>query len=346
MFVPLRKRYPLTARLESHITAYSVHLIVAFITLPALIWHISSVHIHDDYGMPDDWIETFDKTHFTGGRGFLWALLFVVLSIDCVYALFALDHYHARRYERGVGDDDVEERGRRASKHTSTSACTSVSTSTATSAFFIPLPSHPPHTHLPPLLTLALHTAYNALLIAILLVHTVNFFHVIDTNWEACETYVSPYPEAFMDPMNTSMSVLERCQRICTDSYVSGGFDVALCVGLVGCHIWEVVSRAWEGWVFGLGREDGPMCEEEKGEEKGGCGEIQDQNVALSERGKDEEKDALSTAIRCRAWSEEGRRKTLRGGVRRGSVVTSYRDRSRSVEGARWSEVLLECLVP
>jgi hypothetical protein len=79
MLAPMHERYPLTSHLELYITCYSVHLIVAFITLPALIWHISSAHIHDDYGMPDDWIETFDHTHFTGGRGFLWGLLFTVV---------------------------------------------------------------------------------------------------------------------------------------------------------------------------------------------------------------------------------------------------------------------------
>ncbi|KAK7190679.1 hypothetical protein PSPO01_03654 [Paraphaeosphaeria sporulosa] len=367
MFVPLQERYSLTARLETHITAYSVHLIVAFIALPALIWHISSAHIHDDYGMPDDWISTFDKTHFTGGRGFLWAFLFVVVrfaippeegdgvlmrqvSIDCVRALLALDHYHARRYERGFGDDEVEERGRRASEFTSACNSTSTSTSTATSTASIPLPPHPPPTHIPPILILTLHTAYNALLTTILLVHVVNFFHVIDTNWDSCEAYVSPYPEAFMDPMNTSMSVLERCQRICTDSYVSGGFDVALCVGLVGCHVWEVLFRVWEGCLFGLGIKDRMVCEEEKGEERVGSGdgvrENQDKSVALSEGGECQAKDALSTAIRCRGWSAEVRRKRLGSSVKEGSLVTRKRDRSYSVESAWWSEVLLECLVP
>ena len=82
MLTLLRRRYPLTGRLETHITSYSVHLIVALITLPSLIWHISDTHIHDDYNMPDDWVKSFDKTQFTGGRGWLWGFLFVVVCFS------------------------------------------------------------------------------------------------------------------------------------------------------------------------------------------------------------------------------------------------------------------------
>ena len=80
MIHPAKDRHPLTNRLEIIVTSYSVHLITALITLPALIWHISSTHIHDDYGMPDEWIEDFDKKQFSGGRGSLWGLLFAVVS--------------------------------------------------------------------------------------------------------------------------------------------------------------------------------------------------------------------------------------------------------------------------
>lgn len=76
---PLLRRYPPAIRLEKHLTSYSVHLIVALIALPSLIWHISSTHVLDDYGMPDDWVDSFNETHFTGGRGWLWGFLFAVV---------------------------------------------------------------------------------------------------------------------------------------------------------------------------------------------------------------------------------------------------------------------------
>ncbi|KAF2439981.1 hypothetical protein P171DRAFT_476361 [Karstenula rhodostoma CBS 690.94] len=346
MLAPIQERYPLTARLEIHITAYSIHLIVAFITLPALIWHISSVHIHDDYGMPDDWIETFDKAHFTGGRGFLWAFLFVVVSIDCVHALLALDHYHARRYERGPEDDatdsvKAEERDRSAS----TSTATITPTSTSTSAAPISLPTRLSNPFLPPALSLALLTFYDILMTTVLLAHTVNFFHVIDTNWDACDTYVSPYPENFMDPLNTGMSVLARCRRICTDSYVSGAFDVAMSMVLVGVHVWHSAYRVWEGWFFGVERDDGIGGEEAVGG-LDGSGEGRSLRSGRGGRGGRQGGAARSTAIRSRDWSQEGTRKGTRNTGREGSVATRDRDRSCSVESARWSEVLLECLVP
>ncbi|KAF1978744.1 hypothetical protein BU23DRAFT_647143 [Bimuria novae-zelandiae CBS 107.79] len=81
MHAPMKDHYPLPARLENAITSYSVHLIMALITLPTLIWHISSTHIHDDYGMPDDWVEKFDTTQFTSKRGLLWGFLFAVVSL-------------------------------------------------------------------------------------------------------------------------------------------------------------------------------------------------------------------------------------------------------------------------
>lgn len=80
MRTPIPSRFPIAVRLEILITSYSVHLITTFIALPALIWHISSTHMHDDYGMPDDWIEEFNRTQFTGGRGGLWGILFAYVS--------------------------------------------------------------------------------------------------------------------------------------------------------------------------------------------------------------------------------------------------------------------------
>ena len=69
-------------RLDTLLTSYSIHVITALITLPTLIWHISSTHIHDDYDMPDDWTEEFNKVQFTGGRGLLWAFLFVLVGLS------------------------------------------------------------------------------------------------------------------------------------------------------------------------------------------------------------------------------------------------------------------------
>jgi hypothetical protein len=54
--------------------------------------------------------------------------------------------------------------------------------------------------------------------------------------------------------------------------------------------------------------------------------------------------EGLTTAVRSSEWSAEGRRKRARSSVWEGSEAR--RERSRSVESAKWSEVLLECLVP
>lgn len=266
-----------------------------------------------------------------------------------MHALLALDHYHARRYERGPGDDAIhsvkaEERGRRAD--TSTSALTHTLTSSGAPRIPMPLPTYPRKSPLSYILTLALLTLYDTTVITVLIAHTINFFHVIHTNWDACDTYVSPYPENFMDPMNTSMSVLERCQRICTDSYVSGGFDVAMSVVLTGVHVWHLARRLWEGWVFGVDGdivEDGRAVGEARGSGVHGSGEGHNPE---NECGGLQGGEARSTAIRCRDWSAEGRTKRARSCVREGSVVTMEWNRSCSVESAQWSEILLECLVP
>jgi len=46
-----------------------------------LLWHISTTHLIDDYGMPEDWEEDFVNKQFAGGKGALWGLLFVVVGL-------------------------------------------------------------------------------------------------------------------------------------------------------------------------------------------------------------------------------------------------------------------------
>jgi hypothetical protein len=45
-----------------------------------LLWHISTTHLIDGYGMPEDWEEDFVNKQFTGAKGALWGLLFVVVG--------------------------------------------------------------------------------------------------------------------------------------------------------------------------------------------------------------------------------------------------------------------------
>ena len=68
------------SRLERYILIYSLILIASLIASLMLMWHISSTHLVNDYGMPDDWAREFLDMQFGGVKGAVWAFLFILVS--------------------------------------------------------------------------------------------------------------------------------------------------------------------------------------------------------------------------------------------------------------------------
>lgn len=66
--------------LETHILAYSLTIIASLLVLLMLLWHVSTTHLIDDYGMPKEWEKDFLKKQFAGGKGALWGILFAAVS--------------------------------------------------------------------------------------------------------------------------------------------------------------------------------------------------------------------------------------------------------------------------
>jgi hypothetical protein len=80
-----------------HILIYSLTIIASLLVLLMLLWHISTTHLIDDYGMPADWEEDFLEKQFAGGKGALWGILFVVVRLGLN------DRCNEYAHEWGVG---------------------------------------------------------------------------------------------------------------------------------------------------------------------------------------------------------------------------------------------------
>lgn len=216
-------------------------------------------------------------------------------------------------------------------------------TSRPTTTTIVPLPTHPARTvhplfnsHFVPTVRTLLLSFYDIAMITFLILHITMFFYLLEANWEACDRYSTPYPENFLDPMKTGMTVRARCQRINTDMYVSGGLDVALCFILLSIHVWHLIYRAWDTAIHGIQTDDKPT--QEKVMSIDGSEESQ---VLIT---RSLQTDEGRSVIRFRDWSVERGRKRTRNSTREGS--TRYREKSTSVDSSKWSEILLECLVP
>lgn len=328
----------------------------------------------------------------------MMGLMGLQIPIDCLHALLALDYYHGCRYERGEGGAESTPPGTRKdmcnSDHTSarppsrSAASTAASTNPSQSSISLkstttttrqrqqqPLPPHPPHTYHPlyaplrPTLSLLLLTLYDTLATSLLALFTAHFFTSTPSNLRACN-YTPLYPAIFTDPLRSGLSVRQRCWRINIDIHVSGGFDVAGCLLLLGLHVWEGGFRGWEWVRFGRGGGGSVLAGEGGGEDGEEEGEGDEEKRVTTESwsetiqptiahadtqhtasatttrsirttGDEEQRTDMGIRHRSAERAETGRRRESKAG-RTASVASSM----RTLEAAKWSEVLLECLVP
>jgi hypothetical protein len=300
--------------------------------------------------------------------------------MDSVSALLALDYYHGCRHERGKHDTarvTVLEKLQTSERNSSvrqpastTSHNTSIrrrqtsntplpSEPSTSSIYSSPLPTKPPHTY-HPLHSLklglgrkfVLQTLYDIFVISLLTTHTVVFLTSMPSNLRACKDH-SQVMAIDTDPLHTNLSIEDRCYRINIDIHVAGGFAIALCLVLLGLHVWHVGYRVNECIVqlsrmkpsyrdVDGGAEAGEGGDEEKARHALGCSLPNEQFVlyttprdarAFSSSVDEEGRMGLDMGIRYRDWrGEKGDSETGGGRLER--------------EGSWWSEVLLECLVP
>ena len=216
-----------------------------------------------------------------------WLTKATQISVDCLFALLALDYHHGCQY--GREDDDENATGAAMRTHTSEakstvgppSAATTFydgkvrrrcSSASATNETMPPIrsPMHhtgnsvsgPPQTHHPllssrlePREKFILQTAYDVLVMGILVIHVVDFFTSFPSNLRVCK-HSSREPLADNDPLHAKLTIKQRCERINIDMHVSGGFDMVVSLVLLGLHFWHFTYRIYEVNV-GLPREIG-----------------------------------------------------------------------------------------
>ncbi|KAF2677313.1 hypothetical protein K458DRAFT_396013 [Lentithecium fluviatile CBS 122367] len=370
------------SRLERHILTYSLTIIASFLVLLMVVWHISTTHLIDDYGMPEDWEQEFFKKQFAGGKATLWGMLFAVVLIDCMLALLALDYYHGCRYDRGKGENvpmpgavkaEISKRNAKALESASPTSynsnrrrrCSSINapTSERTMTPTRPqprpeiLPATPPHTYHPlhsrrlrPSERFLVQTAYDALIMGLLATHIANFFASFPSNMRACH-YRRKSLLAVTDPLHTKLTIEQRCYRINIDIHVAGGFDVALCAVLLALHMWHFGDR-----IYGV-------CKSTVDGALGSCVSSDDEDVVPAMRtiGRSLPNAQLmgfTGPQNARAFStsvDEESKMAIDMGIKpRDWNIEKSGDREAtsrvasgdsSAEGG-WSEALLECLVP
>jgi hypothetical protein len=101
-----------------------------------------------------------------------------------------------------------------------------------------------------------LPTLYDIVMILLLLFHILIFLTSLHSNMEYCnwkskEGIAQPWDltsddESTAAATKSDMSLYDRCVRINIDNWISGGFDIGLCLLLLCLHVLLVLMRAWE----------------------------------------------------------------------------------------------------
>jgi hypothetical protein len=150
----------------------------------------------------------------------------------------------------------------------------------------------------------------------------------------------------------STMSLYDRCVRINIDNWISGGFDIGLCLILLSLHVLVLALRLWE-WAGRRNSLDveGPGIGEERIEmedlgHKAGDGDMESARV-WSTDGTVEE---YARAERCESATGASTAPLVHTDA---ALEIPYRDRRRSLKtgvsgasertGQKWT--LLECLV-
>ena len=300
------------------------------------------------------------------------------VPVDCVFALLSLDYYHGCRYERGKDDNvaisgtlkmDIMESNSTARQSASVISgddnntqrrCSSnnapersVSSTRRSKARPVPLPTKPLRTYHPlhssrisPRWKFYIQAAYDAMIIGLLITHIVNFFTSFPSNMRACR-HASQEPLPDTDPLHAKLTIKQRCKRINIDIHVSGGFDIAISLVLLGLHVWHFVYRIWE---VSMGCRDGAWDLEEEEAAMSGKYTIgrslpdsqflaytrPKSSRAFSSSVAEEGRMGMDIGTRHSDWSK-GKRRNTRNPSRTSS-------RGSGSESSKWS--LLECLVP
>lgn len=235
-------------------------------------------------------------------------------------------------------------------------------------------PSSPPYTYhpllhprLPPTTRTLLLTALDLLILLTLAGYTVLYFSSLKTAQKFCNSPLLSDEKVPHSERNVALSQRDLCAGLNVDIHVAGGFAVFMAFGLGVCHLAALGVRGGEG--VGFGRGDGGVVGQVAAE-RGGCAGVGD---GKRESACSAPKSSLpSTTVYPRHSLEAGDKQSTDrpreaislGKEERGTGVgfvdrsaaknvrrsAKYMDESGDTDTTtvekRWTEALLECLLP
>lgn len=278
---------PLERILTANIYISTLQLIAALLLTLMLLWHISTVTLVENYQMPPWWVKLFMAELASGWRVGVWAVVVVLVPIECLHALLCLDWWCLLQHSREGGDGKVDSRvggdvmscdqktlesisvhrdtydrnqnnhGHRThastmsqlSSHTSISSATKVTlTSPAQPHTYHPLL----HPYLLPRTQNILLSMLDIVMLAILAGHITSYFISLPRYLKHCAgPDVLSAPDLEFGEARVPLSMQGRCIGLNVDIHVAGGFAVFMAIVLGLLHIAALVVRIWERVHFG-----------------------------------------------------------------------------------------------
>lgn len=223
----------------------------------------------------------------SGWRVGVWAVVVVLVPIDCLHALLCLDWWCLLQHGREGGDEKVDSRvggdtmsgdektlesisvhrvtydrsrnnhGRRTHASTMTQLSSHASISSATKVALTspaqPHTYHPLlHPHLLPRTRNMLLSTLDIIMLAILAGHITSYFISLPRYLKYCTgPDVLSAPDQEFGEARVPLSMQGRCIGLNVDIHVAGGFAVFMAIVLGLLHISALVVRIWERVHFG-----------------------------------------------------------------------------------------------
>ncbi|KAJ4368557.1 pre-mRNA-splicing factor 8 [Didymella sp. IMI 355093] len=268
--------------LTANIYISTFQFLAALLLTLMLLWHISTVTLVEDYGMPDWWREDFLAELSKGWCTGVWAMVLFVVPVDCAYALLRLDwwcllHY-GREDEHKIAENrfggeiggDEEKETRHISVHKDVYDCSSdktdriIDTSTTLRLPLETLPSSAttmnsillgqPHAyhyslylHLSTRTQTTLLDILDLIMLAILAGHIVSYILSLPQYLEHCDRLrVTSAPDIEFGPKKVHLNVRQGCIKLNVDIHIAGGFSTFMAIVLGLLHIAAMLVRIWE----------------------------------------------------------------------------------------------------
>jgi hypothetical protein len=275
--------------LTANIYISTFQFLAALLLTLMLLWHISTVTLVENYGMPDWWEEDFLAELSRGWRTGVWAVVLFVVPVDCVYALLRLDwwcllHYGRdnerkiaeNRFGREMGGDEEKETGYisvhkdaydRSSDETdrvidaSTTLRLSPETLPSSATITNSALSGQPHAyhyslylHLSTRTQTTLLNILDLTMLAILAGHIVSYILSLPQYLEHCDRpRVTSAPDIEFGQKKVPLNVRQGCIKLNVDIHIAGGFSTFMAIVLGLLHIAAILVRIWERIQLGKG---------------------------------------------------------------------------------------------